>query len=191
MSKKVEKLGLGLRTNDNSPNMFLSLVGAIAGPMLEGIKADSEKSKWDLLPLEALEPVVKVLTFGAHKYERDNWKKLSDPYRRFYSAMMRHLRDWNSGKKKDPDSKLSHLAHAGCNLIFMLWFEVQDELKEKEEREKLEKEKLKADEEDRKGNFKVPSKVHSSRRGKRKSSRKSSKYVRRERLENKDNKNSK
>ncbi|NLA84833.1 MAG: hypothetical protein GX854_09995 [Clostridiales bacterium] len=41
----------------------------------EGIKYDSEKLRYDLFPVEALEEITKVLTYGAAKYSPDNWRK--------------------------------------------------------------------------------------------------------------------
>jgi len=43
---------------------------------MNGVKYDSGKPDYTLLPLDALEQVVEVLTFGAAKYDRDNWKKV-------------------------------------------------------------------------------------------------------------------
>ena len=43
-----------------------------------GVKYDSDKPKWNLLPWDELEDVVKVLTFGAKKYAPDNWKFVDD-----------------------------------------------------------------------------------------------------------------
>ena len=40
-----------------------------------GIKYDSGKLRWTLLPFRELEEVVKVLEKGAVKYDFDNWKK--------------------------------------------------------------------------------------------------------------------
>jgi hypothetical protein len=36
---------------------------------------------------------------------------------------MRHLHAFNDGEDKDPESGLSHLAHASCCLMFLLEFE--------------------------------------------------------------------
>lgn len=35
------------------------------------------KPKWSLIPFSALEPMVRVLEFGANKYSPNNWKKRS------------------------------------------------------------------------------------------------------------------
>lgn len=87
------------------------------------IKYDQEKPRWELLPFEAVEEIVKVLTYGAKKYEDDNWKKGGGfEYRRVFSSLMRHLTAWYSGEDSDPETGFSHLAHAGCNILFLLYY---------------------------------------------------------------------
>lgn len=87
------------------------------------IKADDNKPNWSLLPFDALEDIVKVLEFGAKKYGVDNWKTGSGfSYKRLFSSLMRHLISFMSGEDKDPESGFSHLAHAGCNIIFLLYY---------------------------------------------------------------------
>lgn len=87
-----------------------------------GIKHDHGKRRWSLLPMEALEPVVRVLEFGARKYSVDNWMCVPEPTTRYYDALQRHLVAWRSGESFDPESGEHHLAHAGCCLVFLLWF---------------------------------------------------------------------
>lgn len=89
----------------------------------EGQKFDDGKLRFDLLPEGALEEIVKVLGYGARKYAPDNWKKVPDARRRYFAAAMRHIMAWHSGEEKDPESGLSHLAHAGCCILFLLWIE--------------------------------------------------------------------
>jgi hypothetical protein len=91
-----------------------------------GVKYDSDKPRWSLLPFKALQEVVEVLTFGAKKYAADNWKIVPNAQERYIDAAYRHLADWNSGEKKDPETGKSHLAHAICCLLFLLWFEHKD-----------------------------------------------------------------
>ena len=91
-----------------------------------GVKYDSDKPRWSLLPFKALQEVVEVLTFGAKKYAADNWKHVPQAQERYIDAAYRHLADWNSGEKKDPETGKSHLAHAICCLLFLLWFEQKD-----------------------------------------------------------------
>lgn len=90
--------------------------------MNDGVKADAGKRMWHLLPMDALEPVVRVLEFGARKYSVDNWKRVPDPVDRYYDALQRHLVAWRAGQEVDPESGEHHLAHAGCCIVFLLWF---------------------------------------------------------------------
>jgi len=88
--------------------------------MLEaGRKFDANKLEYGLLPPLALEETVRVLTFGAQKYERDNWKKVPDSKRRYYDALQRHVWAWKKGEINDPESGIHHLAHAMCCLMFL------------------------------------------------------------------------
>lgn len=91
---------------------------------MTGKKHDSGKARWDLLPLEPVSEIVKVLTFGATKYSPDNWKHVDDPINRYYAAMLRHITSWRMGQRVDEETGIHHLAHAGCCLLFLLWFEL-------------------------------------------------------------------
>jgi hypothetical protein len=84
-----------------------------------GRKFDGDKLEYGLLPPLALEATVEVLTFGAQKYERDNWKRVPDSKRRYYDALQRHLWAWKKGEILDPESGKHHLAHAMCCLMFL------------------------------------------------------------------------
>lgn len=89
-----------------------------------GRKDDAGKPQWDLLPMAEVEDVVKVLTYGAKKYpEPDNWKRVPSARNRYYSAALRHIVAWKCGERLAPDSKLPHLAHAVCCLLFLAWFD--------------------------------------------------------------------
>lgn len=88
--------------------------------MSKGIKHDQEKPRLDLLPYEALEQVAKVLTFGASKYGKANWSNGIE-HSRLLAAAMRHLGKYSEGENVDPESGLPHIAHATCNLVFLLW----------------------------------------------------------------------
>lgn len=85
-----------------------------------GRKFDGGKLQYGLLPVLALEQVVKVLTYGAEKYEPDNWKRVPDSHRRYFDAAQRHIWAYKAGEMVDPESGVNHLAHAVCCLMFML-----------------------------------------------------------------------
>jgi hypothetical protein len=85
----------------------------------KGRKFDGGKLEFGLLPPVALEAVVEVLTFGAQKYERDNWQHVDDAKRRYFDAVQRHMWAWKRGEILDPESGKPHLAHAMCGLMFL------------------------------------------------------------------------
>lgn len=87
-----------------------------------GVKFDEGKLRYDLVPIEALREITRVLTFGANKYTDRNWEKGIN-YGRCYAAAMRHLTAWWDGEDKDPETGISHLAHAGCCIYFLLTYE--------------------------------------------------------------------
>ena len=91
-----------------------------------GHKDDQEKNRLDLIEPEFIEGVGKVLTFGADKYEPNNWQKVEDAENRYYAAAMRHLMAWRKGEKTDPESGLSHLYHVACNIMFLQYFEREE-----------------------------------------------------------------
>ena len=83
-------------------------------------KHDADRARWDLLPWSAAREIVRVLQFGAAKYGDDNWRHVTDARRRYFSAAIRHLAAWWDGEKRDPESGLPHLAHAGASILFLL-----------------------------------------------------------------------
>lgn len=89
---------------------------------MSGTKHDQGKPRMELLPMYSLEEIAKVLNFGAQKYDPWNWSK-GIAYGRLAGAALRHLAAWLRGKDKDPESGLSHLAHAGCCILFLIWMQ--------------------------------------------------------------------
>ena len=85
-----------------------------------GRKFDGNKLQYGLVPPLALRETVKVLTFGAQKYEPDNWRRVPDGPRRYFDAAQRHIWAYKEGEIIDPESGVNHLAHAVCCLMFML-----------------------------------------------------------------------
>lgn len=63
---------------------------------MEGKKNDflDKKLRWDLLPLEEIEDIVKVYTAGSIKYGDNNWQNLENGYQRYKAAMLRHLLEY-------------------------------------------------------------------------------------------------
>ena len=104
------------------------------------IKHDAGKTDWSLMPFEAIEEINKVLDFGAKKYNEKvpgregwNWAKGTGLGKsRVLSAIFRHLFAHARGEKLDPESGLSHIAHAGCGIIFILFYNLHPDKYTKE-----------------------------------------------------------
>lgn len=93
-----------------------------------GRKFDKEKLRFSLLPIESIEEVLKVLEFGAKKYDVDNWKFVDNAQERYYDAALRHqILGSASGEADDPETGYKHTAHAICCLLFKLWFELKED----------------------------------------------------------------
>lgn len=107
----------------------MKLVDSLTVTVLEeppkGSKFDQGKPRWGLLPWAELETVVEVLTMGAAKYSDDNWKHVESFESRYRDALMRHFSAHCKGETKDPESGKSHLAHAVCCALFLMWKENQ------------------------------------------------------------------
>lgn len=98
---------------------------------MDAKKFDKEKPQLALLPRHPLCDITSVLMFGAEKYGVYNWRKGME-WNRLASATMRHIMAWVDCEDKDPESGLPHLAHAACNLLFLL--EYQRTCPEKDDR---------------------------------------------------------
>ena len=93
-----------------------------------GMKNDKDKTDWSIFkPLfKVVEGVVRILMYGEKKYKRNNWMKVD--INRNFAALMRHLTKWADGEDLDQESKLHHLDHALCDLMFIRW-KIKNEVK--------------------------------------------------------------
>ena len=87
-------------------------------------RSNAGKLEWCLFPFEAAEEIVKVLTYGARKYAVGNWEK-GCPWTDTYNSLLRHLVAWRSGEDYDPETKLLHLGQIGCNVVFLLMYQLK------------------------------------------------------------------
>lgn len=93
----------------------------------QGVKYDSGKLEYSLIPKGVLTPIIRVLQQGCQKYSKDNWQHVNTPKERYYNALQRHINQWWEGEKYDVETGENHLAHAACCLMFLLWFDNKDE----------------------------------------------------------------
>lgn len=91
-----------------------------------GIKFDSEKPDYSLIPPYAIDELAKVLTHGKNKYARDNWRYLTDAYVRYFAAAQRHMWAMQRGEMYDPESGLHHAMHAAACMFFLYELSLND-----------------------------------------------------------------
>lgn len=85
---------------------------------MSGTKHDGEKNRLELVDPLAIEGLGAVLTFGANKYEANNWRG-GIAYTRIIGAIKRHLSAIERGEDTDPESGLPHIDHLGCEWMFL------------------------------------------------------------------------
>lgn len=90
----------------------------------QDLKKDQGKPRWDLLPMGCVEGTVKVLTFGAKKYEDNGWKRLMETEegeQRVRASLLRHYLalDEEGIDAIDAESGLPHVDHLACNVMFL------------------------------------------------------------------------
>lgn len=86
------------------------------------VKADTDKLRYDLIPPKVMDEIAQVYTYGANKYGPRNWEAPGFEYGRLFGAIMRHLWLWWAGQEFDPESGLSHLAHAASTIMFLMQY---------------------------------------------------------------------
>jgi Domain of unknown function (DUF5664) len=93
-------------------------------PNKQAVKFDHGKLRWSLIPWDSVRAILNILEVGAKKYAPRNWEQGMD-WSRPFDACIRHLTAWWNGEGKDPDTGYSHLWHAGCNILFLIAYELR------------------------------------------------------------------
>lgn len=86
----------------------------------QGRKYDGGKLRYDLIPVLALEDMVKGLTFGTIKYDDNNWVKVPNGRKRYLAAALRHIQEYRKGVLWDEEQNIHHLSAAMNNLSFIV-----------------------------------------------------------------------
>jgi len=78
------------------------------------------KPKISSTPVRAIREMGEVFELGAKKYGRYNWRIHQVAATVYYDAAWRHLTAWFEGEDIDPESGVSHLAHAMACMAILL-----------------------------------------------------------------------
>lgn len=102
--------------------------------MSGGVKHDTDKLRFDLIPVRPLQELARVFTIGAKKYADRNWEQGLN-YGRVYAALQRHAVAWWGGETHDPVDGQHHLASvAWCALALMEFEATHPELDDRPKR---------------------------------------------------------
>lgn len=85
--------------------------------MEKATRYNEGKPKWSLVDFKSLEPLVRVLEFGAVKYGKFNWQK-GLPEEEILESLSRHLFELMSGNEFDEETGVSHIGHIMANAMF-------------------------------------------------------------------------
>jgi len=88
--------------------------------MEEGMRKDTGKLKWHLIPVPALLAFCKVWHGGAVKYAEEQWRG-GMKYTRIYRPMISHLNKWLTVGSYDKELGTHHLMMVawGCFVLYM------------------------------------------------------------------------
>ena len=87
----------------------------------KGMRFNQGKLRYDLIPAYAMEQVAKVFTFGAIKYDDDNWRR-GMTWKSVIASMKRHTALIEAGEDYDSESHVYHAAHVAVNSLFLIEF---------------------------------------------------------------------
>jgi hypothetical protein len=90
----------------------------------EGIKFDSGKPRFELIPPEVLEKIAHLYTLGAKKYGDNNWAH-GMKWSRVYGALLRHVHAAERGTRWNLESTgiTEHLVAAAWNCFTLMMYE--------------------------------------------------------------------
>lgn len=88
-------------------------------PAVRGLRFNKGKVRLDLMPVEPIFALGRLLTKGAEKYAERNWEK-GMPYKDAIGSLERHWFAWKAGEDSDPETGENHLTHVLCNAMFLL-----------------------------------------------------------------------
>lgn len=111
---------MGLKTHDfRKMNTDSEKESRVTTNGNEGLKFDSGKPRFELIPPMAMECVANVITKGAKKYGVGNWTK-ELAWSRLIGALHRHTNAFQRGQIHDTETGENHMAHVIVNAMYLL-----------------------------------------------------------------------
>ena len=83
----------------------------------KALRYNEGKPKWSYVHYASLEPMIRVMEFGAKKYAPKNWQNQMDTTE-ILESMQRHLAALMDGEEFDKESGLPHMGHIQANAMF-------------------------------------------------------------------------
>ena len=87
---------------------------------------NTNKLRWSLIPIDAMEELLTVAEYGAKKYGKYNWQQ--PPYLTFddiLDSLYRHVAARRMGVMFDGESMKFHMAHAMWNCMALLTYDLR------------------------------------------------------------------
>ncbi len=89
-----------------------------------GMRFNTNKVRFDLIPASWLRVLAQILTKGAVKYAPRNWEKgLS--WSETLGSLHRHLDAWMSGETYDKETKCHHMGHVAWNALALMTMQLR------------------------------------------------------------------
>jgi len=90
-----------------------------------GVKFDTGKPRYDLIPADSLHELAKLYTTGAAKYGDRNWEN-GVSWGRIFGAMMRHSWAFWRGERFDPDDGQHHMASVAWGALALISYDMRE-----------------------------------------------------------------
>lgn len=103
------------------PDDYISLEDVVSAR--SAVNYGKGKPAISLIPGDVLAEVARVMTRAAEigKYDDFNWRR-GLPWREVYDKAQRHQLAWLEREDIDPETQRNHIAHALCDLIFLMHY---------------------------------------------------------------------
>ena len=89
------------------------------------VKDVEGKLRWEFIPWDTMEEVVRAFQVGADGRPMHDWMK-GQSWGHYFGAVLRHSFSWWRGSREDKKTRVHPLAHAIASLLILMWYEEND-----------------------------------------------------------------